>query len=121
MAGSGQFKGAKLKDLPKHFFPKKHPDDAGSRIEKMTMSAVFNLWHIAKKKHDAGTSNSQLAFLSNFQISLSAEANRAPNNLFVGEKPGHKLSRKPACGKGAADPVLEKPVTLTELNKIKFS
>lgn len=122
LPGSQSGKQVTLSDHPRHHFPKVHPKDASATIQKITVTAVFNFWHIAKETQAKGTQQSNLAFLSNLQISLNAEAVKSTaNNTFVGNTPHYTVSKPPACGKGPKNPVLNKPITIKELSKLRVS
>jgi hypothetical protein len=57
--------------------------------------------------------------MSNFQITLESNAEKSKtNDKFVGSQPNNKITRKIACGKGSATPVLDTPNTLVDLQKL---
>jgi hypothetical protein len=74
----------------------------------------------AKDKTSDGSKISNLAFMSNFQITLQSEAVKSKqNDNFVGSLPNNKISRAIACAKGKSSPVLDKPITIEDLKKIQ--
>ena len=62
---------------------------------------------------------SNLAFMSNFQITLESDAIKSStNNVFVGNSPNYRITKKISCSKGLAKPVLDKPLTISDLAKL---
>jgi hypothetical protein len=119
LPGDSAGKGFRLIDMPRHFFPMVHPTDASATIQKITFKTVFDFWHVAKETSSDGGNADNLAFLSNFQITLDSNAEKSKvNDNFVGSQPNNKISKKIACGKGSATPVLDKPITIVDLDKM---
>lgn len=106
-----------LLDAPRHHLPMEHPKHAGSNLERIKFKTVFDFWHVAKEKSSDGTKQSNLAFLSRFQITSESEAVKAKNNKFVGSQPNNRIAQPIQCGQGSATPVLDTPITIDDLTR----
>jgi hypothetical protein len=61
-----------------------------------------------------------VVFLGNTRVTLASHADIQPNGNWVGSVDGNNGMSNALCDKGAKTPVLKSPITMDDLNALKW-